>query len=114
MKKAIILYVSVTVAFLLCLTCLYFYRLQPGHGDHLSVSVLLEDHPVVSPQRININSATAEQLQSLPGIGPSLADRIITYREENGRFRTVYELENVPGIGKNTLTDIIPYISVGG
>lgn len=49
--------------------------------------------------RVQINRATAEELQSLPGIGPVIAERIVTYREENGPFRTFEDLENVSGVG---------------
>ncbi|MCB1059727.1 MAG: helix-hairpin-helix domain-containing protein [Calditrichaeota bacterium] len=52
---------------------------------------------------ININTATAEMLDRLPGIGPVLASRIIDEREEHGPFATVDELERVPGIGPKKL-----------
>lgn len=63
--------------------------------------------------KLNINTATAEQLQLLPGIGESLAQRIIAYREENGAFATINELLNVDGIGQTRLNDIkdLIYIS---
>ncbi|MDO5495254.1 MAG: helix-hairpin-helix domain-containing protein [bacterium] len=56
--------------------------------------------PAGSPQGpININTATAEQLQELPGIGPSLAGSIIRWREDNGGFSSLEELDEVSGIG---------------
>lgn len=53
--------------------------------------------------KININTATSEQLQTLDGIGPSMAARIIEYRQSNGKFQSVDDLTNVSGIGEKTL-----------
>ena len=63
---------------------------------------------------ININTATAEQLQTLPGIGPGLAQAILNYRKENGPFATVAELSMVPGIGVSRLEKLLDYITTGG
>lgn len=49
--------------------------------------------------KINLNRATKAELETLPGIGPTLAERIITYREQHGPFRRPEELKNVSGIG---------------
>lgn len=49
--------------------------------------------------RVDVNRATAAELEALPGIGPAIAGRIVAYREVNGSFRSVAELENVSGIG---------------
>ena len=54
----------------------------------------------VSRRAININTAAKEELVSLPGIGPALADEIIAYRQENGYFYLAEEIVNVPGIGE--------------
>jgi len=62
---------------------------------------------------ININTADSAALETLPGIGPALAGRIIAYREENGPFGTVDDLLNVKGIGEVTLDKLRPLISVG-
>lgn len=63
---------------------------------------------------VNINTADSAQLQTLPGIGPTLAQRIIDYRAENGPFTSVYDLMEVPGIGLVKLEAILDYITVGG
>jgi competence protein ComEA len=52
-----------------------------------------------APGPVNLNSATAADLDQLPGIGPVLAQRIVTYREQQGRFTAVEQLDDVPGIG---------------
>ncbi len=61
---------------------------------------------------VNVNTATAEELQSLDGIGPSLAKKIISYRTERGRFASVDELTKVPGIGQKTLAKFKDKITV--
>ena len=66
------------------------------------------------PYPVNINSATLQQLQTLPGIGPVLAQRIIDYRNEFGPFETVSQLTMVDGIGVSTLEELSDYITVGG
>lgn len=61
---------------------------------------------------ININNATSTQLQNLQGIGETLAQNIIDYREENGRFKNIEELMNVPGIGEGKFNNIKEQIKV--
>ncbi|MGC4107138.1 MAG: ComEA family DNA-binding protein [Thermomicrobiales bacterium] len=69
------------------------------------------DEPNVGP--LNINTATAEQLDELPGVGEVLAARIVAYREEHGPFGSVDELEDVDGIGPSLLEKLRPLITVG-
>jgi competence protein ComEA len=61
---------------------------------------------------ININQATMEELESLPGIGPGKAQEILTYREEKGPFTTIEDLLNVEGIGPKTLEALIEYLII--
>jgi competence protein ComEA len=65
-----------------------------------------------STELININTATLDQLETLPGIGEVLAQRIVDYREENGPFGSVEDLLEVSGIGDATLADLKPQITV--
>lgn len=67
-----------------------------------------------APLLVNINTATLEQIQRLPGIGPVLAQRIIDYRDANGPFESVSQLTMVEGIGLKTLEEILDYVTVGG
>ncbi|MEW5981913.1 MAG: helix-hairpin-helix domain-containing protein [Acidobacteriota bacterium] len=62
---------------------------------------------------VNLNTASAEQLEKLPGIGPKTALRIIEYRQKNGGFKKVEELMNVRGIGEKSFLKIKPQLTVG-
>lgn len=61
---------------------------------------------------LDINTATAEQLQLLPGIGPSRAAAIVEDRTSRGRFRTVEDLARVSGIGPVTVENVRPYVRI--
>lgn len=60
--------------------------------------------------KININTATEEQLRTLPGIGSVLAERIAKYREKYGNFKNFEELKKVDGIGDFTYKEIVNYV----
>jgi competence protein ComEA len=66
----------------------------------------------VPPGPIDLNTATAEQLDALPGIGPSTAEAILSYRKEKGRFRSVDELLEVRGIGEAKLASLRSKVQV--
>jgi competence ComEA-like helix-hairpin-helix protein len=61
---------------------------------------------------VHLNSATVEDLEELPGVGPSTAQRIIDFRTQSGGFQSVDELGDVPRIGAKKLTRIMPYVAL--
>ena len=63
-------------------------------------------------QPVDLNTATLAQLDGLPGVGPVLAQRILDWRTEHGRFSSVDELTEVSGIGERTLADLRPLVRV--
>jgi competence protein ComEA len=62
---------------------------------------------------VNVNTATAEQLEALPGIGPRTAARIVEYRQKSGGFKKVEDLMNVQGIGEKSFLRIKSMVTVG-
>ena len=63
---------------------------------------------------VNINTASSEELELLPRVGPALAGRIIEFREANGPFQTVDEILAVKGIGENSFEKLKPFIVTSG
>jgi competence protein ComEA len=63
--------------------------------------------------KVNINTASAEQLTVLPGVGPALAAKIVEHRQKSGAFKTTQELMNVRGIGEKNFAKIQGYLTVG-
>ncbi|MGN0967880.1 MAG: ComEA family DNA-binding protein [Oscillospiraceae bacterium] len=113
---------ALTAAFLL-LTMGYFL-VRRGGGEPYTVSAqtlwteeaaaraLETPQGTGSVQRVNINTAGAEELQELPGIGQVRAQAIVDDRETNGPFRYPEEITRVSGIGQGTLEEILDYITV--
>jgi competence protein ComEA len=62
--------------------------------------------------KIHLNLATVAELDALPGVGPVIAERIVSYREANGPFQTVEDLLDVPGIGEAKLADLRDHVQV--
>jgi competence protein ComEA len=62
---------------------------------------------------VNINTATAVELDALPGIGPTAAQAIIDYRLQHGSFQFIQDIQKVPGIGPASFDKIKDYITVG-
>jgi competence protein ComEA len=61
---------------------------------------------------VNLNTATAADLESLPGIGARTAERILEYRQKNGSFKKIEELMNVKGIGEKSFLKLKPLVTV--
>ncbi len=77
--------------------------MDKGMGDTMSEPMDKDMDDMMSEGMVNVNVATAKQLETLPGIGKELAQRIIDYRTSAGAFKSVQELVKVKGIGKETL-----------
>lgn len=93
------------VLLLLCLSISVALAHEPSPDGRVESSVR-----VAEPLRLN--SATVEQLDGLPGIGPALAERIVAYRTEHGAFARIEQLNEVKGIGEKTLEKLRPYLSL--
>ena len=70
--------------------------------------------PLIALAAININTATKDELVSLPGIGPAKAQAIVDYRKAHGPFKTVEDLKDVKGIGAKRFEKLKPDLSVSG
>lgn len=88
-------------------------------GGAPSVSRLLEQSrssstkkKLLPPGSVNINTANLSELDSLPGVGPAIAQRILDYRAAHGKFHTIEEIKNVRGIGDKTFAKLKDYITV--
>ena len=82
-----------------------------------SVPALAADakaEPKPEGKRVNINSADVSQLALLPRVGPSVAQRIVEYRKQNGPFKKPEDLMLVPGIGEKTFALLKPYLAISG
>lgn len=84
--------------------------------ENSGTNVIIEDSNTSTQKggsgKVNINTANQSELDRLPGIGPSLAERIIEYREENGNFKNIEDLQNVKGIGDAKFADIKDKVTV--
>lgn len=81
--------------------------LVPARGDPVPTTAAGgATGPAVAGQKIHLNSATLEQLDTLPGVGPITAQKILAYRTEHGAFQAVEELDAVPGIGPARLEEL--------
>ena len=70
------------------------------------------DARAVKPALVNLNTATAVELEVLPGVGPKVAARIVEYRKTKGPFKKIEELMNVKGIGEKNFLRLKPFVFV--
>jgi competence protein ComEA len=77
-----------------------------------SISIMAQKSAPASTEKINLNSATAAQLQSLPGIGPATAKSIIEHRDKAGKFNRIEEIMKVKGIGEKKFQKIKDRLTV--
>ncbi len=115
--KTEIFLMALTAIFLCSLTVLALRDRRATQAQDLVVETEVEVPqeevlPDLTP--LDLNTATAEELDTLPGIGPELARRILEYREEHGPFTSVEELLNVSGIGEAKLADLEGRVQVTG
>ena len=109
------LLLGLTAVFLCVLLALSWQDRIAGPGITVETAVTASQDEVV-PERplVDLNTAPAEELAELPGIGEALAARIVAYRAENGPFETPEDLIKVSGIGKKKLEDIRDRVTVSG
>ncbi len=103
-----------TLVFLLGMTGVYAHAARMGEDDGYIIrggKLAQQIAPIEAVEwRVNINTATAEELTALPGVGKALAKRMVAYRVEHGRFRTAEELLEVKGIGESKLAGMKDWI----
>lgn len=93
----------------------FYVALVGSVKDQLQVASSVRVGPVrAATARVNVNTATADQLETVPGIGPVKAGRIVAYRDQNGPFRRIEDLQNVSGIGPRTVEQLTPYLVLEG
>lgn len=121
-KKGTLILLAALGAFLLAAGCYYLGR-NSVQGVRVSTQRTPPEHSFLQlpgsqtvkqsgQELLNINTADAEALAQLPEIGETIAQRIIDYREEHGRFTATSELMNVEGIGQTRFDLIKDYITV--
>lgn len=91
---------------------LFLALATPGVSEGLPRPAISAQEPKAPAQTVNVNTATAQQLEGVPGIGPSMAQRIVAYREKNGPFKKLEDLMNVQGIGEKSFLKLRPYLSL--
>ena len=88
-----------------------------GYGELLAETYvdMVISSPASSSEEVltvNLNTASVQLLETLPGIGPAIAQRILDYRQEKGSFSSVEQLKEIKGIGEKTFEKLKPYVTV--
>ena len=116
MKKYLWIMIGITCMFLCTLLGIFIGRDTAGNYISLNSAVAsagTEETTESTDGRMDINTASPQQLQLLPGIGETLAQRIVDYRTEHGSFTSIEDLMKVSGIGEKKFEALKPYIKIG-
>ena len=119
---------ALTIVFLLCTGFVFYNETTGNEGADYTIETEdirpieeppVEEIPVEPPLReptadcpLNLNTATVEELDLLPSVGPVLAERIVEYRTSHGEFRRIEDIQNVKGIGEGIFGKIRELITV--
>ena len=113
LTKTDLFLLGLTVLFLLAVALTWLLMPRTARGDY-EIEAEQPTEDAAQLRMVNINTAGVDELDSLPGIGPVLAQRILNYRSEHGPFASLSELTNVEGIGLDRLEKLWDYATVGG
>jgi len=86
---------------------------RPAAADRLEPVPSVSQAPV-GAGTVNINTATVEELDRLPGVGPTKAAAIVAFREKHGAFKRVDDLDRVKGFGRKLIMKVRPFVALAG
>ena len=109
-RKAILASLALAAALVLCLLA------STAHAEQRSrpTAAASGSSAPASAGTVNLNTATEEELDRLPGVGPSKAAAIVAWRKKYGAFKRIEDITRVKGFGRKTLQRLKPYLSVSG
>jgi comEA protein len=113
-KPLLLLIIILPLLFLLTCSGIFLSHTFASNVKMTSGALPASNLPIhADSKKMNINTATVDELAQLPGIGTALAERIVTYRSEHGPYKSIEALTNVKGIGTKTLDSFREYITIG-
>lgn len=105
-------YIMISIGLVFLSLMVGFFIGRNTSGSPIQISKVPTATSAVTTEKVNINTATFEQLQTLPGIGAVLAQRIVDYREKHGPFEKVADLTLVEDIGLDRFSLLRDYVTV--